>query len=359
MTRKLGFGGALLGMLLFASAGAQGMMAPEHQEEPMHERGGAMMHEALSELDFLRHMIEHHQEAVDSARQLLEITERAQMRQLARDIIAEQEREIELMRRWLEQWYPDEPHEVDYRPMMRDLADLTADEADLAFLEDMIVHHQMAVMQAQQLLMQGLTEREEVAALARDIVAEQHREMRQMQSWLQEWFGVDAQVSPMATEMMPDMDTMDPGMIPRRTTRQGMMRPMMPDVMRPQMMRHFAEMMQMMRMHRMMQLCPHMMDPGWHRHMMYPEGMRESDDMPMPGMMRPAHPMMEDFGPYRFDRQAVEALARAFLAGYAPEAEIVEVQAPALVYSVTFHDGDIERSLTVDAMTGEVTLEED
>lgn len=53
-----------------------------------------------------------------------------------------------------------------------------------------------------------------------------------------------------------------------------------------------------------------------------------------------------------------EALARAFLAGHSPEAEVVEVEAPSAYYFVRFQDGDAQGTLRVDATTGEVQLVE-
>ena len=54
---------------------------------------------------------------------------------------------------------------------------------------------------------------------------------------------------------------------------------------------------------------------------------------------------------------AVEALARAFLAGYSPQAEIPDVELPQTLYRVAFRDGDTTGVLVVDADTGEVGLE--
>ena len=73
--------------------------------------------------------------------------------------------------------------------MMRDLGDLSGDELDRAFLEDMVGHHMAAVMMSQQLLAPGVADHPEVEELARTIRDDQHVEIFQMQEWLSEWFG--------------------------------------------------------------------------------------------------------------------------------------------------------------------------
>jgi hypothetical protein len=92
-----------------------------------------------SEYDFLARMVPHHEEAVDAAAQLLEGTQREQLRTFARDVSATQTSEIEQMQLWLEQWYPDRDIRASHEPVMRDLSDLRGDDLDRAFLEDISI----------------------------------------------------------------------------------------------------------------------------------------------------------------------------------------------------------------------------
>jgi len=140
-----------------------------------------------SEFEFLTHMIPHHEEAVATAIYLRDNTEREEMRDFAEDIIRTQTAEIEQMTLYLETWYPDQKHQIDYQLMMRELEGLRGDVLDRAFLEDMIPHHMTAVMMSQQLLVRNLAEQEEVALLAQSIRNSQRDEIHMMMNWLANW----------------------------------------------------------------------------------------------------------------------------------------------------------------------------
>jgi uncharacterized protein (DUF305 family) len=57
------------------------------------------------DLRFIEAMIPHHQSAVDMALDALEKTRRAEIRQMANEIISAQESEINLMMSWKNLWY--------------------------------------------------------------------------------------------------------------------------------------------------------------------------------------------------------------------------------------------------------------
>ena len=109
-------------------------------------------------------------------------------------------REIEQMRAWYRSWYGVEAPESGTGPvrgrgmmgmgMMGDI-DLRVLEAaqqfDREFIEQMIPHHQMAVMMARMVL--SSTERKEIRGLARSIIETQNAEIRQMRDWYRDWYG--------------------------------------------------------------------------------------------------------------------------------------------------------------------------
>jgi uncharacterized protein (DUF305 family) len=140
----------------------------------------------LDEPEYLAEMVAHHEEAVTAARELAR-SARPELREFGETIVSTQSAQIRLMEEWLDEWYPQQPAAEHYRPMMRDLSDLSGDDLDRAFLQDMVHHHMMAVMMSQQLLWRGV-EHDDVADLARSIRDEQRAEIFQMQRWLDQWF---------------------------------------------------------------------------------------------------------------------------------------------------------------------------
>ncbi len=179
----------------WAGGGVFCPFCPPDQQRFQDNRGGRMGPGMMghmdvtinSEYDFLVHMIPHHEEAVYTAGILKENTEREEMENFADEIIRTQSEEIEMMISWLEAWYPEKEHDIDYQPMMRNLENLEGEELDRIFLEDMIFHHMEAVMMSQQLLSRGLAEHEEVDALARNIRNAQRQEIMMMRNWLARW----------------------------------------------------------------------------------------------------------------------------------------------------------------------------
>ncbi|MCK9823610.1 DUF305 domain-containing protein [Nocardioides cavernae] len=139
-----------------------------------------------SEHEFLVEMVAHHQEAIRAARELAR-SDRATMRAFGERIVEAQSAQVVQMQAWLDEWYGDDSPDADYDPMMRDLSGLSGDRLDRTFLEDMVWHHMAAVMMSQHLLVSGLVEHDEVAALARDIRDEQRAEIVQMRRWLADW----------------------------------------------------------------------------------------------------------------------------------------------------------------------------
>lgn len=158
-------------------------------QDPMAGMDMGDMGEAVnSEETFITGMIPHHQEAVESAQAVLETSERPEVRDLARNVIATQTQEIALLEGWRVRWYPDAA-EADYTPMMADPAGLSPDAADRTFLEGMIEHHQGAIDMARSYLDADYEKQPELAGLAEAIVTVQDGEIAQMQGWLAEWYG--------------------------------------------------------------------------------------------------------------------------------------------------------------------------
>lgn len=156
------------------------------------------------DLRFIDGMVLHHQGAIAMAEQVLEKSERPELKQLAEEIIAAQQQEISQMQQWRQAWYPT----AAATPMMYDAAmghmmpmsaEMAAamkmdvglgqadDQFDQRFLTAMIVHHEGALVMAEQALERS--DRAELQQLAQAILASQQAEIEQMRQWQQAWYG--------------------------------------------------------------------------------------------------------------------------------------------------------------------------
>ena len=143
----------------------------------------AMMVE--SEREFIEGMIPHHQEAVDTAKEVIERGGTTpEIKKLVTDIVAAQEAEIAEMKEWYQDWYGEAyTDNGEYMPMMRELENLRGVDIDRVFLEDMIGHHMGAIMVARSVQPYG--EHDEIAELTQNIVSSQSAEIAQMRQMLQ------------------------------------------------------------------------------------------------------------------------------------------------------------------------------
>jgi uncharacterized protein (DUF305 family) len=149
-------------------------------------------------------MLLHHQGAVEMAEEALQKSDRAEMQELAQDIIAAQQTEIAQMQQWRQAWYPDAgddpvmyhaemghmmPMSQEMKSSMMMSMDLgpADDEFDLRFINAMIPHHEGALVMAEEALQKS--DRPEVQELAQAILDTQQVEIDQMQQWRQDWYG--------------------------------------------------------------------------------------------------------------------------------------------------------------------------
>ncbi len=149
---------------------------------------------------FIEQMIPHHDGAIAMAIQAQEKATHPEIKTLANNIITSQSGEINQMKQWYRSWFEKEVEENESagmgmgRGMMRggmmgdesDIEELeNAADFDKAFIEEMIPHHQMAVMMAN--MLKGGTQRPEMKQLADDIITSQTTEIDQMRQWYKDW----------------------------------------------------------------------------------------------------------------------------------------------------------------------------
>lgn len=153
---------------------------------PMAGMDHAMGHsssDAPYDAQFIDSMIEHHEGAITMARQALQESQDARIRQLAEAIITAQEAEIAQMRQWRQAWYPDLPPTGG---MMMEMGPMAVSDGDAPFdqrfLEAMIPHHEGAIAMARDALQKA--EHAEIKELAQAIITAQEAEIAQMREWL-------------------------------------------------------------------------------------------------------------------------------------------------------------------------------
>jgi uncharacterized protein (DUF305 family) len=153
---------------------------------------------------FIEQMIPHHEDAITMAKLAQEKATHQEIKTLSLNIIDSQGKEIDQMKVWYKDWYGrDLPTGSEvmnthgmvsssgmHMGMMGNEMDITrlenAADFDKVFIEDMIPHHQMAVMMAS--MLKNGTQREEMKNLADDIIAAQTKEIDQMRQWYDNWY---------------------------------------------------------------------------------------------------------------------------------------------------------------------------
>lgn len=163
-----------------------------------------MMNSGNIDAHFIEQMIPHHEDAITMAKLALTKAQHPEIKQLAQAIIDSQSKEIDQMKAWYKDWYGQEvpsgnavmgQHDMMgdrgmHMGMMGNETDTArleqAADFDKAFIEEMIPHHQMAVMMANMLKVG--TQRPEMEQLADDIITAQTQEIEQMRQWYDVWF---------------------------------------------------------------------------------------------------------------------------------------------------------------------------
>ena len=153
----------------------------------------AMMNQVNIDAHFIEQMIPHHDSAIEMANLALTKNTRPEIKKLSQDILKSQTAENIQMRTWYKEWFgrtlPEGDEIMMHHAMMSMHSDLSALEAapdfDIAFITEMIPHHQGAVMMAS--MLKSGTTRPEMKQLADNIIISQSQEINLMRQWLKEW----------------------------------------------------------------------------------------------------------------------------------------------------------------------------
>lgn len=196
-----GISGVVIGILLGISALTYFGSASFSQKKAASDKQSP---QDTFDAHFIEQMIPHHEDAITMAQLALRKTQKPEIRNLAEAIMKAQQEEIDEMKGWYKDWYgrelPTGTEVMQEHGMMSNNGmhmGMRGDESDIAmlenatdfdrlFIEQMIPHHQMAVMMAS--MLKNGTQRPEMLQLADDIIVAQTNEIEQMRSWHREWY---------------------------------------------------------------------------------------------------------------------------------------------------------------------------
>lgn len=147
---------------------------------------------------FITEMIPHHESAIEMAKIAQKQADHPEIKQLADDIVAAQDGEIEDMNAMHERMFGEPAMGADHGDLglddhMMGMDSMSMDSLakakpfDEAFIDEMIPHHQGAIRMAQVELADG--QDPEVRNLAQAIIDAQSQEIEQMNQWREQWYG--------------------------------------------------------------------------------------------------------------------------------------------------------------------------
>lgn len=143
------------------------------------------------EVRFLEEMIDHHYAAVKMSELCAGRTIHPELQELCDQIKSAQTAEIAQMQSWLQDWYgiTHEP-EIDRKTQRQldQLAAMTGEEFEIAYMTMMIEHHSMAVMMALDCLQEAY--HAEMLNMCAKMLGDQGNEIALMRIWLEQWYGI-------------------------------------------------------------------------------------------------------------------------------------------------------------------------
>ena len=174
-----------------------------NNQSMMGMRTSNQMNSNSMDAHFIEQMIPHHEDAITMAKLAQTRSQRPEIKQLADNIITSQGQEINQMQDWYKSWFgKDVPINTEtmnhhgmmgsggmHMGMMGDETDIKrleqAQDFDKVFIEEMIPHHQMAVMMAN--MLKSGTQRPEMMQLSDNIINAQTKEINEMRQWYNNW----------------------------------------------------------------------------------------------------------------------------------------------------------------------------
>jgi uncharacterized protein (DUF305 family) len=141
---------------------------------------------------FIDGMISHHQGAIEMAKEAQTKAEHAEIKTLANNIIADQQKEITKLQNWRKDWYPNLAPTTGTGMDMGDMkiSEDASKPFDLRFMDAMTSHHQGAIEMAKDA--QTKAEHQDIKDLAAAIITAQTNEINDMKQWKKQWYNVES-----------------------------------------------------------------------------------------------------------------------------------------------------------------------
>ena len=147
------------------------------------------------DLQFLDTMSAHHQGAVVMSGGCATKAQHAEIKTLCANIISSQQKEIADMKSWRDKWFPGAAPAMNMEMAgmndsmkgmdMNALGTLSGNDYDVAFIKQMIPHHEGAVTMAKEALQKST--KPEIKTLSEGIIKAQESEIKQMKEWQTVW----------------------------------------------------------------------------------------------------------------------------------------------------------------------------
>ena len=152
----------------------------------------------MFEVPYMKQTIDHHAMGVMMAQLCLEKATHEELRDLCETNLANQSRELEQLQTWLGQWYG-----ITYEPemtpgaerMMEKLAALIGAEFEIEFMETFSRHHWQIIHRSIPIARNAI--HEPLERMAETIIAAQYEDVRNMRTWLCDWYDVCRPVPPL------------------------------------------------------------------------------------------------------------------------------------------------------------------
>ena len=151
---------------------------------------------ARLEIDYMMETIDHHLAGIEMAELCVQrvpnptLHQDAALVEMCEESIVEQQRQIDLYRTWLQDWYGityvgEIPQSAEQD--IERLSEMFGEEFENEFLTEMSMHHLMIIKRSEQVVRRAY--HEELRSEARSTIVKQSRGVIQMQTWDCSWFG--------------------------------------------------------------------------------------------------------------------------------------------------------------------------